>query len=239
MAKGRNVCAGRTSRCLLYHICRLPGDAPGPPVTESTEARRQGRCAPRIESAAALLAGKQVCARPPRRFRPFGFCLVAATTEDFSKSRKRFASSSTERFPEFGRECRGAMDDFSNSRKCFAARSTGWFFDIVHSTIHPFQLTHANRSRPCLVEEGAEHFRVLDGIPWLDRSRSEARRAARGRQARLNAVIPWLIYGVARDLCVQRRGLSASRQSRLRDSTASGPFSVFRVRGTGGVPRLK
>lgn len=128
---------------------------------------------------------------------------------------------------------------FLESRKCFAARSTGWFFDIVHSTIHPFQLTHANRSRPCLVEEGAEHFRVLDGIPWLDRSRSEARRAARGRQARLNAVIPWLIYGVARDLCVQRRGLSASRQSRLRDSTASGPFSVFRVRGTGGVPRLK
>ena len=218
MAKGRNVCAGRTSRCLLYHICWLPGDTPGPPAgCRGTPpglghgkhgARRQGRCASRIEIAAVLLAGKQVCARPPRRFRPFGFCLVAATMEDFSKS-----------------------------RKCFAARSTGWFFDIVHSTIHPFQLTHAKRSRLCLVEDGAEHFRVLDEIPWLDRSRSEARRAARGRQARLNAAIPWLIYGVARALCVQRRELTASRQSRLRDSTASGPFSVFRVRGTGGVPR--
>ena len=32
MAKGRNVCAGRTSRCLLYHICWLPGDTPGPPA---------------------------------------------------------------------------------------------------------------------------------------------------------------------------------------------------------------
>ena len=161
-------------------------------------AHRKRRGAPRRQTSLREAAAS---------FRPFGFCLVAATTEDFSKSRKRFASSSTERFPEFGRECRGAMDDFSNSRKCFAARSTGWFFDIVHSTIHPFQLTHANRSRPCLVEEGAEHFRVLDGIPWLDRTRSEARRAARGRQARLNAAFPWFIYG------------------------------VFSVRGSGGVPR--
>ena len=188
----------------------VAGEHPRAPDHGKHGARRQGRCASRIEIAAVLLAGKQVCARPPRRFRPFGFCLVAAATEDFSKS-----------------------------RKCFAARSTGWFFDIVHSTIHPFQLTHAKRSRLCLVEDGAEHFRVLDEIPWLDRSRSEARRAARGRQARLNAAIPWLIYGVARALCVQRRELTASRQSRLRDSTASGPFSVFRVRGTGGVPLLK